>query len=427
MKRFLLFPLLLIIIVTNGCTKRTIFGNTKYLGTIVEQNSMSPIPNLKVSITDGTKTLSESVTNSTGQFSLELTNGDNIGQLYIFIDGNGVYPSKKVDLIYSEEDMYDYGLIYLYNQTDASLYPKIKNLSLDYPEGGNAIRFKDVVIESDCSLTDVYVQVSHDEYFGQSERYQLKKQDNGSYSVIIYNLTIGDLYYFQIVASNIVGTGRSAVYSREYGLPIPAILELKNATVNTATIKMSIQEEPLFTLSAGLCWSTSPNPTVSNNTQSGVSTGSSDITITGLNFRTTTYYVRAYAKNANGIGYSEELVLPANNPYNLPTFTSGGYTYTYLFLGWGTWYTAYDACTSLVYVFDDWVLPSINIMPDFFNTYYAENGETMSLPVWSMRRYAEDEEGESETFMVTNNGNIIASKNQFANYYAVRKYKVMVK
>lgn len=424
MKRHLWLYLILTIIVTNGCTEsteKTIHGNTKYLGTVVEQNSMSPIPNLNVSITDGKNNISETVTNSMGQFSLELANNGSIGQLYIFINGNGVYPSKKVDLIYTEEDNYDYGLIYLYNQTDASLYPKIENVTWDYPDGNNTMRFKDIVINSDCSLTDAYVQLSHDEHFSQSERYQLEKQGNGSYSINIHNLTIGEFYYFQVVASNVVGTGKSDVFSRKYGFPIPSILELNNATVNSATIQMSVLEEPLSTLSAGLCWSTSHNPTVDNNTQSGGITGSSDVTLSGLNFKTTTYYVRAYAENNNGIGYSEELVLPANNPYSLPTFTSGGYTYTYLYLGWGSWYTAYDACTSLVYVFDDWVLPSINILPDFFNTYLAQNEEPMSLPVWSMLRYAEDEEGESETFMLTYNGEIMAPKNQSANYYAVRK------
>lgn len=422
MKRYLWFFLILTIVVTNGCTESTIHVYTKYSGTVVEQNSMSPIPNLKVSITDGTNNLCETVTNSMGQFSLELANSGSIGQLYIFINGNGVYPSKKVDLIYTEEDRYDYGLIYLYNQTDASLYPKIENVTWDYPDGNNTMRFKDIVINSDCSLTDAYVQISHDEHFSQSERYQLEKQSNGSFSVNIHDLTVGELYYFQVVASNVVGTGKSDVFSRKYGFPIPTILELKNATVNSATIQMSVLEEPLSTLSAGLCWSSSHNPTVDNNTQSGGITGYSDVTISGLNFKTTTYFVRAYAENANGIGYSEELVLPANNPYSLPTFTSGGYTYTYLYLGWGSWYTAYDACTSLVYVFDDWVLPSINILPDFFNTYFAENGESMSLPVWSMRRYAEDEEGESETFMLIYNGNTMASKEQSANYYAVRKF-----
>lgn len=422
MKRFLFVLIILAIGVISGCTKKE-HNSTTYTGVVVEQNSLIPIAGLQVSITDGSNKYSETVTNNAGQFSMDMARNGNLGHLYIFIDGNGVYPSKNIDLIHTEESKYDYGMIYLYSQTDASLYPKIENVDWDYPNGTNTMQFKDIVINSDYSLTDAHVEISKNDGFAPSEKYQLEKQGNGTYSVSVNGLIVGERYYFRVVASNIVGTGRSEVYSREYGLPIPMIMELKNATINTATIKMCVTEEPLSTIRAGLCWSTSHNPTVNNNTQPGGISGTSEVTINGLDFRTTTYYVRAYAENSNGIpSYSEELPLPANNPYSLPTFTNGGYTYTYIYLGRGSWYTAYNECNSFVYVFDDWFLPSINVFPSLFNTYYAEHGESLPLPVWSMRRNDYDEEGESETFMVTTNGNILAPKNQQANYYAVRKF-----
>ena len=419
MKRCLWILLALVIGALGGCTKKN-FNNATYMGTVVEQNSLSPLPNLHVSITDGINNYSETITNSMGQFSIELTKKGGMGPLYIFIDGNGVYPSKKIDLIYTEEEQYDYGFIYLFNQTDASLYPKIENVAWDYPNGNNTMRFKDVVIKSDYTLTEAYVEFSKNEGFAQSDKYQLERLENGMFFVNVDDLTVGELYYFRIVASNTIGTGRSEVFSRKYGFPLPSIIELKQATVNSATIKMSVLEDPLSTLSAGLCWSASHNPSVNDNIQSGGTVGTSEVTISGLNFRTTTYYVRAYAENANGIEYSEELVLPANNPYSLPTFTSGDHTYSYIYLGYGSWYTANNACTSLVYVFDDWTLPPVNILPDFFNTYCAENGETLLLPLWSRRRNEDWENEESQTVMLTYNGEIMAPKTQSANYYAVR-------
>lgn len=421
MKSYLYVSVLLIIGVISGCAKKE-YNNTTYTGAVVEQNSLNPIPDLKVTITDGTNIYAESVTNSTGQFSMDLAHNGNLGFLYIFIDGNGVYPSKKIDFIYTEERKYDYGMIYLYNQTDASLFPKIENVSWDYPNGNTTMRFKDIVIKSDYTLSDAYVEISKNENFSQSEKYQLEKIESGSYSVNVFGLTVGEQYFFRVVASNIVGTGRSEEYSRKYGFPVPSIIELVNATVNSATIKMSVLEEPLSTLSAGLCWSSSHNPTVNNNTQPGGIVGTSEVAMQGLNFHTTTYYVRAYAQNANGIAYSEELILPANNPHSLPTFTYGGYTYTYKYLGYGSWYTAYNSCESFVYVFDDWILPDNYMIAALFNTYYAENGEAIPLPVWSRQRDENLENGGSETYMVTYNGNIIAPKNQLANYYAVRKY-----
>lgn len=56
----------------------------------------------------------------------------------------------------------------------------------------------------------------------------------------------------------------------------------------------------------GVCWSTSPNPTVSgNHVASGSGAGAFTCDITGLN-QTTTYYVRAYATNSAGTSYGEQ-------------------------------------------------------------------------------------------------------------------------
>ena len=59
--------------------------------------------------------------------------------------------------------------------------------------------------------------------------------------------------------------------------------------------------------SKGICWSTQENPTIADNkTDNGK--GSSDFTsqITNLN-PGTTYHVRAYATNSNGIAYGENI------------------------------------------------------------------------------------------------------------------------
>lgn len=56
----------------------------------------------------------------------------------------------------------------------------------------------------------------------------------------------------------------------------------------------------------GICWSTSPNPTISeNHLASGTGTGSFTCNITGLS-HSTTYYVRAYATNSAGTSYGEQ-------------------------------------------------------------------------------------------------------------------------
>ena len=56
----------------------------------------------------------------------------------------------------------------------------------------------------------------------------------------------------------------------------------------------------------GICWGTSSNPTVANDTTiNGTGTGTFNSTISNLQY-TSTYYVRAYATNSNGTGYGDE-------------------------------------------------------------------------------------------------------------------------
>ena len=56
----------------------------------------------------------------------------------------------------------------------------------------------------------------------------------------------------------------------------------------------------------GMCWSTNPNPTVADNTTTET-TDTFTTTITGLS-ENTTYYVRAYAVNSDGVSYGNEEV-----------------------------------------------------------------------------------------------------------------------
>jgi hypothetical protein len=60
-------------------------------------------------------------------------------------------------------------------------------------------------------------------------------------------------------------------------------------------------------VSRGVCWNTSPNPTIKNNiTVDGSGLGSFVSNITNL-VSNTTYYLRAYAINSTGTGYGDEV------------------------------------------------------------------------------------------------------------------------
>ena len=60
-------------------------------------------------------------------------------------------------------------------------------------------------------------------------------------------------------------------------------------------------------MARGVCWSTQPNPTLTDNvgfTNDGFCTGTFSSELTGLTSGTT-YYVRAYATNGMGTSYGE--------------------------------------------------------------------------------------------------------------------------
>lgn len=106
------------------------------------------------------------------------------------------------------------------------------------------------------------------------------------------------------------------------GEPVVVIDPAQSITYNSALISGNvISSGNGYVLSKGVCWNTSPTPTINNNyVYSG--SGSLDFTsnITGLN-RLTTYYVRAYARYQSGeVKYGNEISFTTSA--SLPTITT---------------------------------------------------------------------------------------------------------
>jgi uncharacterized protein (TIGR02145 family) len=85
----------------------------------------------------------------------------------------------------------------------------------------------------------------------------------------------------------------------------------------------------------GVCWSTSPGPTVALTTKTidGTGTGSFNSTISGL-APNATYYVRAYAINAVGTSYGNEISFTT---MNLSPVDNDGNTYDFVVIGTQVW------------------------------------------------------------------------------------------
>ena len=132
----------------------------------------------------------------------------------------------------------------------------------------------------------------------------------GSFTSNITGLADGTTYYVRAYATNSKGTAYGEERSfTTIAKTIPQITtaNVTTITTNTAVCGGNVTSDGYLTVTArGVCWSTSPNPTITDNkTTDGSGTGSFTSNITGL-ADGTTYYVRAYATNSKGTAYGEE-------------------------------------------------------------------------------------------------------------------------
>ncbi len=150
----------------------------------------------------------------------------------------------------------------------------------------------------------------------------------GSYAVPLTDLQPGKTYYYRAYATNEMGTA--------YGLEgPPLVVEANPPTVNTGEVS-NIQQTTAQgsgnvtdgggaeVTERGVCWSTSPNPTIANShADDGVGgLGNFTVPMTGLTANTH-YYVRAYAKNREGkIGYGSQTDFTTAQSISAPTVTT---------------------------------------------------------------------------------------------------------
>ena len=131
-----------------------------------------------------------------------------------------------------------------------------------------------------------------------------------NFTYTLKNLVAGRTYYCRPYADNQLGRSFGTISSFtaiEYTLPTVTTSNISNITASSATCGGNVTFDGYTSVTErGFCWSTNPNPTISDNVLVlGSGTGSFSGTLQNLTDGTT-YYVRAYAKNSKGFGYGEE-------------------------------------------------------------------------------------------------------------------------
>ncbi len=132
----------------------------------------------------------------------------------------------------------------------------------------------------------------------------------GSFTAPMTGLNISTTYYVRAYAVTPSGTvfGEQQSFTTRDGIPTLTTDSITNITGESATSGGNITDDGGLNITArGVCWSTSPNPTVSDNhTTDSTGTGNFSSSITGLEI-ITTYYVRAYATTNAGTAYGNEV------------------------------------------------------------------------------------------------------------------------
>jgi uncharacterized protein (TIGR02145 family) len=133
----------------------------------------------------------------------------------------------------------------------------------------------------------------------------------GTFSSTLTGLTPSTTYYVRAYATNSAGTGYGTEQSfttNSASLPLLTTLAVTSVTQNTASSGGNITSDGGASVTArGVCYGTSPNPTIAGGTTSdGTGAGSFTSSLTEL-IANTTYYIRAYAVNSAGTAYGNEL------------------------------------------------------------------------------------------------------------------------
>ena len=165
-----------------------------------------------------------------------------------------------------------------------------------------------------------------------------------AFTISMTNLAIDETYYVRAFATNAEGV----IYGNEVNfktldksLPTVTTFSITNITQTTATGGGNVTSDGNTTVtSRGICWSTSPNPTISDShTTDGSGTGGFSTNMTGLTTNTM-YYVRAYATNSVGTSYGSQLLFITQSGGSGETlaFTANGVSFEMIEVKGGTFW-----------------------------------------------------------------------------------------
>lgn len=247
------------------------------------------------------------------------------------------------------------------SSTASLLTNEISNIGLTTATGGG-----NVVTDNGATVTARGVCWNTTGMPVVSDSHTTDGSGTGSFTSSLTSLSASTTYYVRSYATNANGTeyGNQVMFTTTTpGVPTIELNSISGITPAESSVSSTITGDGGATVTArGVCWNTSGSPTISNShTTDGGGTGSFSSDITGLT-QGTLYYVRSYATNSSGTGYSSNsnfttqstVACDAGQNYN------GGQTFPTIInvtLGSGTGtvnldFNAYNVPDKFIVVFD---------------------------------------------------------------------------
>lgn len=175
----------------------------------------------------------------------------------------------------------------------------------------SALSGGDITSDGGAEVTERGVCWSKTPYPVSTGQHTSDGKGTGSFTSDITGLEPNTDYYLRAYATNSVGTAYGNEVTFRTNPIVTATLTTVAVTSITSTTAVSggnITSDGGGAITArGVCWSTSANPTISNDkTSDGTGTGTFASSLTGLT-PGTAYHVRAYAVNSAGVAYGNDI------------------------------------------------------------------------------------------------------------------------
>lgn len=303
--------LLLLPVVMLSCIKdlekEGIYTTTTCHGVLLDNRTNQPVSGMRVILTNGDQMPEMVVSALDGTFNIDVEAKQVDKQYYLMIEADSLYESRMVSLqeIGYGQKIVDLGTIYIVGPE----VPVVITRSVMDVTAASAKGFGEVVDEGKSHVTSRGLCWSTEQYPTTSDYTVISGSGLGSFEAEITSLSVGTTYYVRAFATNGVGTsyGDQVAITTLDGLPQVMTEPVSGVQPTSASCGGIVVDDGGFPVTArGVCWSTNINPAITNaHSTNGTGIGNYTGSLIGLQ-PNTTYYVRAYALNVNGVVYGEQ-------------------------------------------------------------------------------------------------------------------------